>query len=437
MVCGKAKGRRLKDMNENPHTQDPEFRGAFHSTAPIIDKQPVARLSRLRSWLGLERNIVVMLITILILGMGEELWTRFVPKYLELLGAGAWIIAVYGTLKDLLDAVYQYPGGWLADRLGRRVALVLFILLAIMGYGFYLFSLSWKWVIIGTFFVMAWSSLTLPAIFAIIGDNLPRTQRTIGFGVQSILKRVPIVLAPPLGGWLIASLGLVAGMKLCLGVTIALALVSIVIVIRYYAEKTPPAHDTVYFSDIWHSMDVQLKRLLVADCLARWAEGIPKVFIVLYVINVLQVDAFQFGWLTSVQMLCAILIYIPIAKLSDRMNRKPFVLLTFAFFALFPLALVSVANFFLIVLAFVIAGLREIGEPARKALIVDMAHETTRGRAIGMYYLIRGLVVFPASLVGGWLWTINHQLPFYVAFLVGVAGCMAYGAWSLGEKPLS
>src|SRR3989304_2643368 len=55
---------------------------------------------------------------ILILGMGEELWMRFVPKYLELLGAGAWGIAVYGTLKDLLDAVYQYPGGWLADRLG-------------------------------------------------------------------------------------------------------------------------------------------------------------------------------------------------------------------------------------------------------------------------------------------------------------------------------
>ncbi len=60
-----------------------------------------------------------MLTTILILGMGEELWLRFVPKYLELLGASAWIIAAYGSLEDLLDAVYQYPGGWLADRLGR------------------------------------------------------------------------------------------------------------------------------------------------------------------------------------------------------------------------------------------------------------------------------------------------------------------------------
>src|SRR3972149_903526 len=79
---------------------------------------PLTARGRLRTWLGLEPNILVLLGTILILGMGEELWIRFVPKYLELLGAGAWGIAAYGTLKDLLDAVYQYPGGWIADRLG-------------------------------------------------------------------------------------------------------------------------------------------------------------------------------------------------------------------------------------------------------------------------------------------------------------------------------
>jgi MFS family permease len=423
-------------MNEDHQAQIPRSAEALSSAASVA-AQPAAGLSRWRHWLGLERNILVMLAAILILGMGEELWMRFVPKYLELLGASAWIIAVYGTLKDLLDAVYQYPGGWLADRLGRRAALVLFTLLAIVGYGFYFFSPNWEWLMVGTLFVAAWSSLTLPAIFAVIGDNLPQTHRAIGFGVQSILKRVPMVLAPSLGGWLIATLGLARGMKLGLVITIVLAFVSIVIVLRYYVEKAPPARDTARFGDIWRSMDAHLKRLLVADCLARWAEGIPKVFIILYVINVLRADAFQFGWLTSVQMLAATLIYIPIAKLSDRMNRKPFVLVTFAFFALFPLALVSAVSFFWVVLAFVIAGLREVGEPARKALIVDLAQATVRGRAVGMYYLIRGLVVFPASLIGGWLWTINAQLPFYIAFLVGVAGFLAYAVWGPGEKSLS
>lgn len=281
---------------------------------------------------------------------------------------------------------------------------------------------------------MSWSSLTLPAIFATIGDNLPRSRRAIGFGVQSILKRVPIVLAPPIGGIVIASLGLARGMKFGLLITILLALLSILLVRRYYVEKEAAIRDQENFGQIWMGMDRNLKRLLVADCLARWAEGIPKVFVILYVINVLKSNAFQFGWLTSLQMLAAILVYIPIAKLADRMNRKPFVLLTFAFFALFPLILVNAFNLFFLILAFLIAGLREIGEPARKALIVDLAKETARGRAVGQYYLIRGLVVFPASIVGGWLWTMNNRLNFYVAFLVGTLGFLVYAAWGPSEK---
>src|SRR2546428_10667996 len=236
-------------------------------------------LNRLRTALALERNISVMLMTIVIVGMGEELWTRFLPKYLELLGATAWIIAIYGTLRDLLDAVYQYPGGWLADRLGRRASLMLFTLLAIIGYGFYLFSPGWKWILAGTFFVMAWSSLTLPALFAIIGDNLPPARRATGFGVQALLKRIPMILAPPLGGWLIARLGMSRGLKACLMITVVLVLLAILVVRRYYVEKHVAGLDGDRFRAIWQDMDTHLKRLLVADCLARWAEGIPKVFI--------------------------------------------------------------------------------------------------------------------------------------------------------------
>jgi len=389
---------------------------------------------RIKTWLGLEPNIMVMLVTFLILGMGEELWTRFIPKYLEFLGASVWVIALYGTLKDLIDAVYQYPGGWLADRLGRRSALVLFTVLAIIGYTVYLFSTSWEWMLFGTIFVMAWSSLTLPAVFAIIGDNLPQTHRAIGFGVQSGLKRIPIVLGPVIGGLLITTLGFSLGIKAGLVITILLAVAALFLVRRFYSESSPKPDTTTSFTGIWRSLDVRLKRLLVADSLARWAEGIPKVFIILYFIDSLKGDAFQFGWLTGIQQLTAILIYIPIAKLSDKVNRKPFVLLTFSFFALFPLTLVTAQELIWVVVAFIISGLREIGEPARKAYIVDLAPETARGRVVGMYYLIRGLAVFPASLVGGWLWAIDVRLPFYTAFVVGVVACIFYGVSSSKEK---
>src|ERR1041385_6571893 len=140
-----------------------------------------------RDYFGLRHNIVVLSAVLLVIGGGEELWTRFAPAFLQALGGSVFLVGCYGTLRDLLDAVYQYPGGLLADRLGRRRAPVLFSALAIVGYGFYLLAPSPIWFFIGTLFVMAWSSLSLPATFAIIGDHLPENRRAIGFGVQSIL----------------------------------------------------------------------------------------------------------------------------------------------------------------------------------------------------------------------------------------------------------
>jgi MFS family permease len=342
-------------------------------------------------------------------------------------------VAVYGTLKDLLDAVYQYPGGWLADRVGRRLALVTFTALAIVGYVIYAVSPSWPWILVGTLFVMAWSSLTSPVIFAIIGDNLPQSGRGIGFGVQSALKRLPIVIAPPVGGWLVARYGLANGVKLGLLAAVALALLAIAIALRFYRERPVGAHFEADFATIWRDMDARLKRLLLADCLARLGDGVCDVFVVLYVINVLGASALDFGWLTSVQMITSITFYVPAAKLADRLNRKPFVLATFAFFALFPLAVAYAHGLAWLVVAFVLAGLREFGEPARKALIVDLAHASAVGRAVGAYYLVRGLVVFPASLVGGWLWTFGPQVPFIAAATISGLGFLAYARWGPGD----
>jgi MFS family permease len=390
--------------------------------------------SGIRGRLGLERNILVMLGIILLVGLGEELWVRFLPQYLVVLGAGTWGVAAYGALKDLLDAVYQYPGGWLADHLGRRRALMLFTLVAAVGYGVYLLAPSWEWILLGTVLVMAWDSLTLPALFAVVADTLPQNRRATGFGMQSLLRRVPTIVAPPVGGALVLGLGFAAGMQVGLALTVGLALLAVWLVARFYHELRPQPGPPVPAIRLWRETDPRLKRLLLADCLARWAEGIPRVFVPLYVLDVLGLSPLAFGWLIVLQRVTNVAVYVPLAPMSDRMNRKPFVLTTFAFFALFPLVLVMANGLAGAALAFVVAGLWEIGEPARKALIVDLAHESVRGRAIGLYYLLRNLSVFPTALVGGLIWsTLGPQYVFYSAFGVGVLGFLVYALWGAGD----
>ncbi|HVS81154.1 MAG TPA: MFS transporter [Pyrinomonadaceae bacterium] len=385
-----------------------------------------SRRARVANFLSLERNVTIASAAILLIGFGEELWTKFLPKYLEALGATAPIVGLFGTGQDFFDAVYQYPGGWLSDRFGRRRAFLIFIALASVGYVIYLISPSWPVVFVGLALSLAWHSMASPAIFAVIGDSLPRERRAMGFTLQSILKRVPIVIAPVIGGALIVSRGVLPGVHIGLVVTLALAAVTALLVLRINIPVKRA--EAINIRGVWRSFHSALKRLLISDVIIRMCEGMTGVLAILYVTNVQHFSVARYGTLIAIQMTTSILVYIPAGKIADRVGRKPFVIATFFSFALFPLAVVFASNFALLVVAFIIGGLREIGEPARKAMIVDFARDDVRARSVGLYYLVRSLSITPAAAIGGLLWKITPQTPFVVAGAIGIIGTIVFAA---------
>src|SRR5260370_39015042 len=94
------------------------------------------------SWrrrLGLERRVAALASALLVYGFGEELWPRYLPAYLRAMGASALLIGAFGTVRDLLDAAYAYPGGVLSDRLGTRRSLLLFGGMSTAGFAVYFF----------------------------------------------------------------------------------------------------------------------------------------------------------------------------------------------------------------------------------------------------------------------------------------------------------
>jgi MFS family permease len=387
---------------------------------------PIGWRETVRDYLGLERNVSIASAAVFLLGFGEELWKKFIPKYLEALGASIPVIGMFGTAEDFLDAVYQYPGGWIADHLGRRKAFLIFIALAVLGYLIYLLSPSWPFVFIALAFAMAWQSMASPAIFAVIGDSLPPERRAMGFTLQSILKRVPIVIAPIIGGALIASWGILKGVHVGLVITLALAAITLLLVTRI--NVTVITADATNMRGVWRSFHDALKRLLVSDIIIRTCEGMTGVLTILYVTNVKGVSIAWYGTLIAIQMITSILVYLPAGKIADRIGRKPFVIATFLSFALFPLTVMLASSFAFLVLAFIVGGLREIGEPARKAMIVDFAQEGMRARSVGLYYLVRSLSITPAALLGGLLWNIAPQVPFITAAIIGITGTLVFVA---------
>jgi MFS family permease len=381
---------------------------------------------RILDFLGLRRSIAAMLTMVILVGMGEKLGERFLPIYILALGGGAYVIGLLNGLDNLLSALYSYPGGYLSDRLGYKRALAVFNLVSMAGYAIVILFPTWQAVIVGALFFISWDALSLPATMSLVSSVLPKDKRTMGVSLHSFIRRIPMALGPMIGGLLIASFGEQDGVRLAFVLALALALVALILQQIFIEDKGKKSAAESNPLQLAKFMTPDLRNLLISDILVRFCEQIPYAFAVVYCMKIVGVSAVQFGILTTVEMVTAMLIYIPVAYLADRGGKKPFVAITFLNFTLFPLFLLISNSFWMLVIAFIVRGLKEFGEPTRKALIMDLAPEDKKAAMFGLYYLIRDVIVSLAAFGGAWLWTISPQTNFLVAAAFGAAGTLYF-----------
>ena len=395
----------------------------------------LSRRSKLTAFFGLKRNLVILLIAIFVIGAGEELWMRFVPKYLQALGATVFVIGLYDALRTLLGAIYAYPGGVLADRWGHRQAFIIFNVVSIVGYALVLLIPSWGGVIVGMFFFLSWSCFSLPATFSLVGAALEAHRHSMGVGVQSVIKRLPIMIAPIFGGMLIDQFGTIVGVRIALLISIFLSGLTILVQRQLRGDSDADARIAVGTApksehwSFWRSLrefNQPMRRLLLSDILIRFCERIPYAWIVIFAMDYIGVSAQQVGVLTTIEMLAATLCIIPASHYADQHRREPFVIVTFIMFTLFPISLLMSRSFSALVIAFVIRGLKEFGDTPRKALIIGYSDPARRGQMVGSYYLVRDLIVSTGAIFGAYLWKLGPALNFLGAAAIGAAGTIFY-----------
>jgi len=391
-------------------------------------QQSVNPARRLAEFFGLRRNLLVLLVAIFVIGAGEELWMRFVPKYLQTLGATVLVIGLYDALRTLLGALYAYPGGVLVDLWGHRRAFIIFNLVSIAGYALVLLVPHWAAVIAGMFLFLSWTCFSLPATFSLVGATLAANRHSMGVGVQSVIKRLPIMIAPVFGGMLIDRFGVIPGVRIALVISIFLSAVTILVQRQLREEpKQEVAPDERW--NFWRSLlefDTPMRRLLLSDILIRFCERIPYAWVVIFAMDYIGVSAKEIGVLTTVEMLAATLCIIPASHFADRHGREPFVVVTFIMFTLFPISLLVSRSFAALVIAFAIRGFKEFGDTSRKALIIGYCEPQRCGQMVGTYYLVRDLIVSLGAIVGAYLWKLGPRLNFLAAAALGVAGTIYY-----------
>ncbi len=405
-----------------------------------------ARAAKVSGFLGLRRSVVGVLAMVVLVGMGERMAERFLPIYMLALGGGAMSIGLLQAMDNLLSALYSFWGGYLSDRIGTRRSLMVFNLVAMAGFALVILIPAWQAVLAGAVLFISWSAISLPATMSLMYRVLPQNKRTMGVSMHSLMRRIPMALGPLIGGAFIGVWGERDGVRLAFVAAFAMAAVALVLQQRMIEEDETPAESAAQPAadasgrpqekntpeknplKLLRLMNPAMKRLLVTDILIRFCEQIPYAFVVVWCMKAISspVSAVQFGFLTTIEMATAVLVYIPVAYLADRSTKKPFVLMTFVFFTLFPLVLLYCRSMEWLVAAFVLRGLKEFGEPTRKSLIMDLSPNNCKAGMFGLYYLIRDVIVAFAALGGAVLWQISPQTNLITAFVFGIIGTAGF-----------
>jgi MFS family permease len=395
-------------------------------------------IGKTASFLGLERSVVGLLTMVILVGLGEKMAERFLPMYLLALGGGVLSVGMLNGLDNLLSALYSFPGGYLSDKLGTKKALFVFNMISMAGFVAVILIPVWQAVIAASFLFISWTAISLPATVGLLSRVLPKNKRTMGMSMHSLVRRIPMFAGPLIGGACISAYGLKSGVRIGFFVALVLAVIATFLQQKMIVDDKKECRNIEPVANplrLFREMPAGLKRLLVSDILIRFCEQIPYAFVVVWCMQTIQnpVSAIQFGLLTTIEMVTAMVVYIPVAYMADRSEKKPFIVLTFVFFTLFPLALLFSHSIKMLALVFLLRGMKEFGEPTRKTLIMELAPENRKAAMFGLYYLIRDSIVSVAAFSGAFLWMINPAVNLLTAFGFGVLGTIWFAVWGKSQ----
>jgi len=412
-----------------------------------------------RQFFALERDVLVLSLAMFAFSLGFQMTSRFLPEYLRVLGASGFVVGLFGTFGNVISAVFPYPGGAISDRIGSRYALGLFGLLSTLGFATWLVAPGigsiavagvtiepWIWIFVGLVLAQAWKSFGLGATFAVVKQATEPSKLAAGFASTETFRRTAFLIGPVLAALL---LGLHSdftdSFQYVLAVAVVFGVLGTVAQHLLYDASEDTIGDSFEGLDQFRrdlsDMPEPLRPLLIGDTLVRFANGMVYVFFVLVVTEFLVVGVDSvvvagttldlglspvafFGYLLGVEMLVALLVMAPAAKLAERVGLKPVVALGFAVYAIFPIVLIfAPANPNALLLVFAFSGLRFAGLPSHKALIVGPAEAGAGGRVTGAYYLLRNAIVIPSAAIGGALWDfVSPEVAFTVAAMIGLIG---------------
>lgn len=360
-----------------------------------------------------ERNVLVLSLTVGGTLLFFYAWYYLFPIHLEKLGASQREIGISYTLFSLGFTLAQVLGGYLTDRFGRKFIIVIPTYAFPLLYLFLALAKIW-WVCVIFYLVSSiLSAIQIPAFTSMISESSESKGRAFGFFECTIA--IGIALGPLLGGVLVGRIGMENLILLMCLVTF----VSAVIRSIFLTEKK--SRVGIGRMDVQENITKNYIWFIIAGCFIFLVLTltINGPFLTLFQKEVLLFPSSKINFFFAFGGLFSAISSLFGGRLIDKYGGKSILGLSLI---LHPLLLmlwaVSKGIMPYFILSFLFSQFFYIGY---QVIITDMVNEKARGRMIGIFGALTGLVSSIGPVLGmqvklrfGW------PYPFYLSLFFGV-----------------
>ena len=315
------------------------------------------------------------------------------------------------SVETVSNIVFQYPGGVLTDRWGRRRMLVISGFFRFISPIFYLFARHWTHIIPGIICASA-GMLGLPANNALIAESLPRDKRGTGFAAYRTVTSFPTIVTSLMGGMIMDYFGVLPGCRYVLAASVLTAGFALFMRWRYITETFTPTERSKSFGtgmgilERFRSFPREIWVLTIVGAISMFAMRIMMSFMVIYGVEVVGLTNTQWGFIGTVVSLVTTLLTTPAGILADSMGKKPLILASRILNGVSVLGYTFSQNYMHMFIVRTLTGIGgglggamwgPMGGPLWQAIVADMSPPEERGKIMGMMGTIGSIVSSPAS----------------------------------------
>jgi len=374
-------------------------------------------------------NYAVLIISWIIVDFAMELQATYYALYVLGLGATETILGVIGLSQFLALASLQFPGGYLADKYGRKWLISTMTFGVALSYMLYAIAPSWHFILIGAVLMAIFNSTYQPALSAMISDSLPPERRGMGFSIVMLIASVSTTPSPAVAGLLRAYFGLIDGMRIIYGIVVTLFLIAAFFRF-FFLKETVISSSKPRLNEIIHSYPTALKEtfgvwkkvpksmlyLFLSFSVMIFGFSSVNLLTVIYATRVLLIDEVVWGFILAAVPITTMILAIPVGKLVDKIKRKIPILASILIFGLAMLIFIY-GDLTKVIISLILIGVGQVMmNAAFSALQTDLTPKEQRGKVNGFINFANYIIMAMASFAGGYMYEhVFPQAPFIVA----------------------